>query len=195
MIKYKSCKKIPDFTVAENNNVAAVYVVNPRILELDNPSERGLPFLFYRGDGRGIVVEIISNNQPEPAQPVLPLAKDIPGETSTSEPPIRPYVGKSRELDDLLKGRAELGRLGVEKLSETVNINGVAVSIKELCSGYVPFSFGVGHEFDAKAFYQGKRNFRTDLGEFKQVLARYDEEERAYKATLGYKVRHCFGLA
>ncbi len=193
MIKYKSRKEIPDFSVAENNNVAAVYVINPRILELDNPQQRGLPFLFYRGDGRGIVVEMIPNDRPKPAQPVLPLAKDIPGEYSISESPIRPYVGKEQELDDLLKGRTEAGREC--RSPEKVTINGKEVNICELRSGYVPFSFGVGHRYDADAFYQGNRNFRTDLGDFKQVLSRYDEEERAYKSTLGYKLKHCFGLA
>lgn len=171
-------KLVPaDFTVVENNNVAALYVVNPRILELDDKTLRGKPFVFYRG----------SNHQDQRAEEI-----DVRN-LSVSDTPVRPFVGKGRDLDSLLEGRNEAGTKGVAKLPEGVTINGEYVPTNHLRSGLVPFSFGAFHKNDCERYLQTNgNNIRRDLEGFKQVLARYDAK-MAEEATLGYKVRHFFG--
>ncbi|MFA6462148.1 MAG: hypothetical protein WCV90_07850 [Candidatus Woesearchaeota archaeon] len=171
-------KLVPaDFSVAENNNVTAVYVVNPRILELDNPSMRGKPFVFYRG----------SNHQDQRAEEI-----DVRN-LSVSDTPVRPFVGKGRDLDSLLEGRNEAGTKGVAKVPEAVTIKGEYVPVNHLRSGLVPFSFGASHKNDCERYLQTNgNNIRRDLDAFKQVLVRYDAQ-MAEEATLGYKVRHLLG--
>jgi|GEM_PF-2474483 len=172
-------KKLPqaDFTVVENNNVAAVYVVNPKILELDDKTMRGKPFVFYRG----------SNHVDQIAEEI-----DVRN-LSVSDTPVRPFVGKGQDLNSLLEGRNEAGTKGVAPLPEGVTISGEYILMDRLRSGLVPFSFGAFHKGDCERYLATEgRNIRRDLQEFKQVLARYDAK-MTEEATLGYKVRHLFG--
>ncbi len=47
----------PDFCIAENNAVVAVYVTGPEILKRDNVDLIGIPFIFYDGTTRKSIVE------------------------------------------------------------------------------------------------------------------------------------------
>jgi hypothetical protein len=169
---FKKKLQQPDFTVAENNAFTAVYVVNPQILECDDLMQRGKPFLFYQGT-------TFSKLRQTLLEPTLG---------------VRIYAGTNVDLEELLKGRHEAGQQGVAKMSETVMVNGELIEGKKLCSGYVPFSFGVFHDDDIARYQkQPGCNVRLDFQEFKnRVLPRYDARMRE-EATLGYKLRHLFG--
>ncbi len=105
---------IPDFAYFENNNVVAVYVINPEILELDDPAQRGKAFVF-------------NLNKP-------PKRQINPKKTG-----FYPYVGGANELNKLLEGRNLKG-----KLPKKVVINGREVNSDTLWSNFVPYSFGLG---------------------------------------------------
>ncbi|MBT7902737.1 hypothetical protein HN587_02665 [Candidatus Woesearchaeota archaeon] len=171
--KKKEEKPVLDFIQGYNNNVAAVYVCNPEILEMDDPTQRGKPFLFYLGR----------------SQSNLPAHQIGEGWGK-----LNPYAGKGLELEKLLEGRNTRGHL-----PETVVVNGETIESKTLGSGYVPFSFGVGHRYDVERWEkQGSPTVRLDLDAFKQVLVKYDQmkaEEAKRKSKLGYKVKKLFGFA
>ncbi len=170
---FKPQLKQADFSIAENNAFAAVYVVNPRILEMDDVSQRGKPFVFYQGS----TFSTLRRTLLEPT-----LGFQI-------------YAGTGADLERLLEGRQEAGRDGVAKVAETVRINGESVAMNKLRSGYVPFSFGVGHDDDVARFQKSTgSNIRLDYVRFKnQVLPRYDAK-MAQEGTIGYKVASFFGL-
>jgi len=169
---FKPHLKPADFSIAENNAFAAVYVVNPRILELDDPAQRGKPFVFYQGTTFSTLRQTL-------LEPTLK---------------VQIYAGTGADLEQLLKGRQEAGRDGVAKVPETVRINGESVAMTKLRSGYVPFSFGVCHDDDVARFQRSYgSNVRLDFQEFKgRVLPRYDAK-MAQEGTFGYKLRHLFG--
>src|SRR3989338_2738435 len=179
----------PYFGMGSNNAVVLLYVIHPELLAMDDVSKRGRPFLFYVGShfqdksGREIADGFDSSN------------------------PLYPYVGKVKELTDLLNGRcdgftAEWLKVKpalqmYDKLPERVLINGKEVETKNLSSGWVPFSFGVGHEYEHKRFKETNgRNVRLDLDEFKAVLGQYEVQKaarEAREATLGYRLQRFFG--
>jgi hypothetical protein len=153
---------IKDFHVVKSNQTVAVYVVNPKMLQFDDPRQRGKPFLFYTGMHKATV-------------PARELKDGMNG--------FRPFVGKSYELDQLLKGRVYQGKLPV-----SVKINGVEVSIDKLCSNRVPFCGGAFNEQDVET--QRQRNdsiTRLDYDQFvNRILPAYDAK-KAEEKTFGYK--------
>ncbi len=170
---FKPKLKQADFSIAENNAFAAVYVVNPRILEFDDQNQLGKPFLFYQGT-------TFSKLRQTLLEPTLG---------------VQIYAGTNADLEQLLRGRQEAGRDGVAKVPDTVRVNGELISIDKIRSGYVPFSFGVCHEDDV-ARYQKRpgSNVRLDFQEFKnRVLPRYDAK-MTEEGTIGYKLASFLGL-
>jgi len=179
----------PYFGMGSNNSVISLYVIHPELLAMDDVTKRGRPFLFYVGSGY----------------------KDVPARELNdgwdSSDPVYPYVGKRAELADLLDGRCfgstaewlkvKPAILPYDKLPERVMINGEEVETENLSSGWVPFSFGVGHEYDCKRFKETNgANVRLDLNEFKAVLGQYEVQKaarEAREATLGYKLQRFFG--
>ncbi len=178
----------PYFGMGSNNAVVSLYAIHPELLALDDAAQRGKPFLFYIGGH---------------------FQEKSGREIEEGWGGLKPYVGKRAELADLLDGRtnsftAEWLKVKpyageFTKLPEYVMINGERVEAKTLSSGWVPFSFGVGHEYDCKRFQETNGgNVRLDLEEFKDVLARFEEmkKDRAeHEATLGYRVKRIFGMA
>lgn len=134
---------LPDFKVAYNGGVAAVYVVNPKILELDDPRQRGKPFLFF-------------------LQPTTERARDINADPLRQSAAF-PYVGKRADLEDLTRGRSTEGNL-----PSNVEIAGESVDSKTLSSTYVPFSHDTGHRHDVERATQGNDPCRVDLGKFRK---------------------------
>ena len=158
--------QLPDFKLGYNNRVTAVYVVNPAILELDDQTQLGRPFLFL-SDSVDVGV---------PARQV----EDGMGK-------IHPYVGRRADLDELLQGREIKG-----SLPEAMKINGNYINGNYIPTPllfgrfqlrgaglYVPFSFGVFHEQDVQDWQKNGPSVRTDLDEFRLVLARYDVQQQA----------------
>lgn len=173
----------PYFGMGSNNSVVALYVLHPELLAKDDPTQRGKPFLFYVG-GR---------------------QEDVPArEIEEGFAGLRPYVGTKSELADILNGRTDKSYaswLGIDaakkpfdKLPERVTINGEEVLRERLSSGWVPFSFGVRHEYDCQEFKRTNGgNVRLDFEKFKSVLAKFDAR-KAYEATVVYRVRRFFGV-
>jgi hypothetical protein len=84
----------------------------------------------------------------------------------------------------------------MKPIPEEFDVNGQPVRLEDLRSGYVPFSFGVGMVSDVVDYLRsGGTSIRTDLQDFKRVLAAYDRrmEEEARKRTFGYRIRALFG--
>ncbi len=171
----------PYFHTASNNSVTAVYVVHPELLAVDDVTQRGRPFLFYTG----------SHHENQAARQI---AEGWAG--------FHPYVGKREDLEQLVAKSPK----DAQRLPEQVMINSEEVLTEKISSGYVPFSFGVGHEYDCQRFTETNGgNVRLDLEQFKEVFAGFEvkkEAEKAeqkaraqYEATLGYKVRSLFGMA
>ncbi len=170
---FKQKLKQADFSIAENNAFAAVYVVNPRILEFDDQAQLGKPFLFYQGSTFSTLRKTL-------LEPTLG---------------VQIYAGTGADLERLLEGRSEAGREGVAKVPERLTIGGKSFSTNNLRSGYVPFSFGVGHDDDVARFQKSAgSNVRLDYTRFKnEVLPQYDAK-MAKEGTIGYKVASFFGL-
>jgi len=167
----------PDLVVAQNNNVHAVYVVNPWVLAREGKdhhgrSKRGRPLLFYTGN----------------------TDHGVPGNKVNGSPyngnAVYPYCGREFELGQLLEGRV----VGSRHLPETVQVNGVDVRTEELWSGYAPFSFCVGHEHDYERCTQtfGK-NIRTDLTIVQDLFKQYDEKV-VRESKLGFRFLRALGL-
>lgn len=173
MAKRTEQPEIRDFVSSYNNGITALYVVNPAILALDDGRQRGKPFLFYHGTRH--------------PGPIRQMTDGGAGSRLT------PYVGRSADLEQIMQGRSQEGIV-----PETVVINGEKIKAEDLCSIYVPFSFGIHHESDVIRSNLHGLTVRVDLDEFKQVLQRYDQirtAEAARKKTIGYKVRRFFGGA
>ena len=167
----------PYFHQAGNNNITAIYVVHPELLAKDDETQRGRPFLFYTG---------MYDTNKSARQIVDGLAG------------LYPYVGKKKELADLLDGKTDqftaewldirAAEYTFSRLLERVQINGEEVLTERLSSGYVPFSFGVGHEYDCKRFQETNgRNVRLDFEKFKEVLAEFEAKKKVraqYEAKL-----------
>ncbi len=177
-MKQTNQTEYPYFHTASNNSVTAVYVVHPELLAKDDATQRGRPFLFYTG----------SQDQHKSAQQI-----------SEGWSGLQPYVGKKGDLEQLVAKSPK----NAQKLPEQVMINDREVLTEKLSCGYVPFSFGVGHEYDCKRFQETNGgNVRLDFEQFKQVLAGFEAQKEVeqkacaqYEATLGYKVRSLFGMA
>jgi len=156
----------PDFKVASNGGVTALYVVNPGILALDNPNYIGKPFLFLA-------------NRIDAELPAPEVEDGVGG--------IKPYAGRQTDLEALLQGRTTQGTL-----PEFVTINDEQVAMEKLLGGiwlsrlynaglrglYVPFSFGLFHQEDVKDWKAQGPSVRTDLDQFKLVLAQYDAQKQ-----------------
>lgn len=129
-----------DIATGYNNGVFAVYLVGKDFLEVENrPDLLGVPFLVWNGSWT-------------PIGPSTERAREIVGV---------PYLS-----NDQFK-RMKNGMITEGNLPRNVDIRGTEYSIDQLASGYVPYSFGVGHQYDE----EGKRKVRS-LSDFRDLVVR-----------------------
>jgi hypothetical protein len=175
MIQGERMPEIPDFVVRKESFSATVYVVNPELLARDDRAQRGVPYLFYLGAIRR----------------ELP-AEEIPAHTRF--PDVKPYVGKTADLEALLAGRRVSD--GAD-LPSTIQVNGEEVHTATLWHEDVPFTRTDVEKFEAYAReYRAEdgRTVRRDLAELRRILAEYDaskappqpaEEARPRRSVIG----------
>ncbi|MBI5881382.1 hypothetical protein HZB90_04590 [archaeon] len=147
--------EMPDFVVRKGSFAATVYVVNPELLARDDRAQRGLPYLFYLGAIRR----------------ELP-AEEIPAHRRF--PDVKPYVGKTADLEALLAGRRVSD--GTD-LPSTIQVNGEEVHTATLWHEDVPFPRTDVERFEAYAReYRAEKGktVRRDLAELRSILAEYD---------------------
>ncbi len=147
---------IADFVLRAEGVVAALYVVNPKLVERDDHSKTGVPYLFYLGEGH--------RNREVGSIPVLSRIRDV-----------TPYAGTKEDLATIVTGRKVSN--GTDLPSE-VTVNGREIPACTLWHEEVPFSTRLTTaRFKAYvAAYRADKDgtIRTDLDNLRRMLAEYD---------------------
>lgn len=136
----------PDLVIGYNNSVAAAYVTAPDILARDDPQLRKAPFLFYvREDQSAGRLASAREGGKAPylsAQQFRTLLDNVDTVYGALWIPLSvPVLDESRTPRHLHAYPKEIVMPGRGRQR---------IPMGELASGYVPYSFGAGHDNDVK---------------------------------------------
>lgn len=190
MIAKTERQTYPDFLLASNNCVVAAYPISPGILRREAPCLAGVPFLFYVGTQS--TVDRVNASAQRMATEV------IKGGSA-------PHYFSASDLDALLQGTITRKDVPNDaKSPEQIEIvPGTALPLDKLASGWVPYSFGVGHEHDVKShtpfrqpndYQRMVQRILPDVRTERQFMKEQDEKQAREAAQLGNRVKALFGM-
>ncbi len=180
---------IPDLVIGYNNSVVAAYVTAPDILARDDRQLLKAPFLFYvRDDQSPERLASARDGGKAPylsAQQFRTLLDNVDAVYGALWIPIGvPVLDESRAPRHLHTYPKEIVMPGRERRR---------IPMGELASGYVPYSFGAGHDNDVKTGVKVRGDADYDRM-VQEILPAVREERRHPVRTFFRKVMGGDGL-
>ncbi len=176
--------KIPDLVIGYNNSVAAAYVTAPDILVRDDRQLLKAPFLFYVSqDQSPSNIKSARDGGKAPylsAQQFRTLLDNVDAVYGALWIPLSvPVLDESRTPQHLHTYPKEIVMPGR---------GGRRIPMGELASGYVPYSFGAGHDNDVKTGLKVRGDADYDRM-IQEILPAVREERRHPVRTFFRRMR------